>query len=145
GNGYDKLIFDRGQGADTDLAWVRTNPHVSAAIQLAFKKSLAGNAFMWGAWADAGLKDPAQFNYNDRFLESKAGSPEKSENYYPIQAISHVDNTCWAAFGFKPYGDEAHLCPSLEPRPTKQKLQPTPPSPGCDPWWLCAQLVEPPK
>jgi hypothetical protein len=140
GTGYDKLIFDRGQGDDKDLAWARANPQVSAAIQIAFKRSLAGNAFMWGVWADAGLRDPALFNYNDRYLEEQAGSPEKSEKYYPISSIAQVDNTCWPAYGFKPLGYEPHLCPSLEPRPTKQKQVPTPQDPGCVPWWVCLDL-----
>ena len=131
GNGYDKLIFDRGQGDDMDLAWARADPNVSAAIQIAFKRSLAGNAFMWGAWADAGLGDPGLFNYNDRYPEELAGSPEKSEKYYPINAIFQVDNTCWPAYGFKPGGYEPHLCPSLEPQPTKHKAAPTPQEPGC--------------
>jgi hypothetical protein len=139
GDGYDQLIFDGGQGVDHDLAWVRLNPGVTAAIQFAFKRSLAGNAFMWGAWADFGLRDPAKFNYNDRFTEAQAGSPEKSEKYYPINAIYLVDNTCWAAVGFKPSGYEPHLCPSLEPQPTKHKLAPTP-SLLCAPFWACFHL-----
>jgi hypothetical protein len=125
GDGYDKIVFDRGQGEDPDLAWVRLDPQVSAAVQFAFKRSLAGNAFMWGVWADAGIRDPGQFNYNDRFTEEQAGSPEKSEKYYPIKAVYLVDNTCWAAVGFKPTGYEPHLCPSLEPQPTKRKAAPT--------------------
>jgi len=136
GNGYDKVIFDQGQGDDPDLAWVRLNPGVTAAIQFAFKRSLAGNAFMWGTWADEGLRDPAQFNYNDRFTEEQAGSPEKSEKDYPIKAIYAVDNTCWAAVGFKPTGYEPHLCPSLEPQPTKHKAQPTA-GPECPVGVLC--------
>jgi hypothetical protein len=138
GNGYDTLIFDRGQGSDPDLAWVRLDPNVSSALQFAFKRTLSGNAFMWGGWADAGLRDPSKFNYNDRFKEEDAGSPEKSEALYPIKAIYQVDNTCWAAVGFKPTGYEPHLCPSLEPQPTKQKAEPTPPS--CTPWWLCIHI-----
>jgi hypothetical protein len=127
GNGYDTLIFDRGQGQDADLAWVRLNPQVSSAIQIAFKRSLSGNAFMWGVWADAGIRDPSKFNYNDRFVESDAGSPEKSEKYYPINAISQVDNTCWNAVGFKPNGYEPHLCPTEEPpKPRHEKSEPTP-------------------
>jgi hypothetical protein len=136
GDGYDKLVFDHGQGADPDLAWVRLNPHVSAGIQIAFKKMLAGSSFMWGAWADSGLKDPSKFNYNDRFTEEEAGSPEKSEKYYPIKAIYEVDNTCWAAVGFKPTGYEPHLCPSLEPQPTKRKPAPTA-GPECPPGQFC--------
>lgn len=131
GNGYDLVIFDRGQGEDRDLAWVRLNPDVSAAVQIAFKRSLAGNAFMWGVWADSGLRDPGKFNYNDRFMEVDAGSPEKSEKYYPINAIHSVDNTCWVAVGFKPTGYEPHLCPSLEPQPTRHKADPTE-VPGCE-------------
>ena len=140
GNGYDKLIFDRGQGTDVDLAWVRANPQVSSAIQLAFKRSLAGNAFMWGIWADSGLSDPSQFNYNDRFTEEQAGSPEKSEKHYPIKAIYEADNTCWPTQGFKPTGYEPHLCPSLEPQPTRVKSSPTDQPQGCTPWWLCYQF-----
>jgi hypothetical protein len=136
GNGYDRVVFDRGQGQDPDLAWVRLNPGVTAAIQFAFKRSLAGNAFMWGVWADSGLHDPAQFNYNDRFTEEQAGSPEKSEKHYPIKAIFQADNTCWAAVGFKPNGYEPHLCPSLEPQPTRRKPQPTT-VPECPPGVIC--------
>jgi hypothetical protein len=138
GNGYDKLM-DTSQGGDPDLAWVRLDPQSSSAMQFAFKRSLAGNAFMWGVWADAGLRNPAMFNYNDRFTEPDAGSPEKSEKYYPIKAIYQVDNTCWAAVGFKPNGYEPHLCPSLEPQPTKHKLSPTPSS--CTPWWACFPIL----
>jgi hypothetical protein len=140
GDGYDSLIFDRGQGSDTDLAWVRLDPQVASALQFAFKRSLAGNAFMWGVWADAGLRDPSKFNYDDRFTEADAGSPIKGKQYYPIKAIYQVDNTCWAALGFKPTGYEPHLCPPLEPQPTKQpKPGPTPSS--CTPWWLCIHII----
>ena len=151
GNGYDSIIFDRGQGSDTDLAWVRLDPQVASSVQIAFKRSLAGNAFMWGAWADAGLRDPSKFNYNDRFTEADAGSPIKGKPAYPIKAIYQVDNTCWLAQGFNPTGDEPHLCPSLQPQPTHQpKAGPTPAS--CVPWWACLRIripsptpIPPPK
>ncbi len=148
GNGYDKLIFDRGQGADKDLAWVRTNPQVTAAIQIAFKRSLAGNAFMWGVWADAGLRDPGLFNYNDRYLKIRRVHLRRARSTIRLTPSAEVDNTCWPAYGFKPLGYEPHLCPSLEPRPTKQKLQPTPVDPACVPWWTCIdwdlQIPKPP-
>jgi hypothetical protein len=140
GNGYDTIIFDRGQGDDPDLAWVRLDPRTSSAIQFAFKRSLAGNAFMWGVWADAGLKDPSKFNYNDRFTEADAGSPIKGKPDYPIKAIYQVDNTCWAAQGFKPTGYEPHLCPPLGPQPTRQP-RPGPTPSSCTPWWLCFHIV----
>jgi hypothetical protein len=152
GNGYDKLIFDRGQGDDKDLAWVRLNPGAEANIQIAFKPSLAGSAFMWGVVADSGLRDPSKFNYNDRFTEEQAGSPEKSEKLYPIKAIYQVDNTCWEAIGFKVTGYEPRLCPAQEPRPIKKKAPPPPPSlllcavGQCIPWLpVEPTLIPPPK
>ena len=127
GNGYETLVFDGSLGgADPDLAWVRISPRNATTLQFAFKPSLAGKAFMWGAWADAGLKDVARFSYNDRFTEEEAGSPEKSEKYYPIKQVYAVDNTCRAAFGFKPNGYEPMLCPTEAPAPTKRSPTPSP-------------------
>lgn len=118
GNGYDKTIFDSGQGEDADLAWVRIDPRSATTIQFAFKKALAGNAFMWGVWADLGLKDPTRFSYNDYFTEEQAGSPEKSETeYYPVKAVHSVDNTCRGAYGFDVTGNEPFLCIVEQPTP----------------------------
>jgi hypothetical protein len=118
GNGYDLKIFDSGTGSDADLAWVRIDPNSPTTIQFAFKKGLTGNAFMWGVWADLGVKDPAKFNYNDYFTEEQAGSPEKSEQeFYPIKSIHSVDNTCREAFGFDTTGYEPMLCPRIVPTP----------------------------
>jgi hypothetical protein len=111
GDGYETIIFDKGKGPDPDLAWVRLDPANSSVVQFAFKRSLAGKAFMWGVWADSGLKDPSKFNYNDRFTLAQAGSPIKNSSDYPVKAIYQVDNTCWSAFGFKVTGFEPHLCP----------------------------------
>ena len=84
---------------------------------------------MWGVWADAGLKDPGMFNYNDRFTYAQAGSPIAGNPYYPIKAIYAVDNTCRAAYGFNPTGDEPLLCP-VNPQPTPTpRPTPTPPAP----------------
>jgi hypothetical protein len=131
GDGYETVIFDQGKGSDPDLAWVRIDPKDPAIVEFAFKTSLVGNSFMWGAWADAGLKDPSKFNYNDRFTFAQAGSPIASNPNYPIKAIYAVDNTCWAAYGFKPTGYEPHICPSNAP-PTKAPKTPgAPPPPAC--------------
>lgn len=132
GDGYETIIFSQGQGTDPDLAWVRLDPHNSSALQFAFKRTLAGPAFMWGVWADAGLKDPGKFNYNDRFTLVQAGSPIKGNANYPIKAIYQVDNTCWAAFGFTPTGYEPHLCPRNTPPKAPRAPGATPP-PTC-PW-----------
>jgi hypothetical protein len=123
GDGYETVIFNQGQGADPDLAWVRMDPQNSSVVEFAFKTSLVGESFMWGVWADAGLKDPSKFNYNDRFTAAEAGSPIKNDPNYPIKAIYAVDNTCWAAFGFIPTGYEPHLC-SFTPPVIKKPKQP---------------------
>lgn len=157
GDGYETLVFDgnTGQGSanDPDLAWVRAGAGKYAAIQFAFKQSLIGSTFMMGVVADAGLKDPGKFDYNDRFTEAEAGSPIKDKQYYPLKALYAVDNTCWNAFGFNPTGDEPKLCPTNEPPPSiKEPKAPTPdyctsigkPNPGnCiygwsgPPWCMC--------
>ncbi len=122
GNGYDRLLFDSGVGEDPDLAWVRVNAGRQATVQFAFKHSLTDGAYMLGVLADAGLKEAGKLDYVDRFTEEQAGSPEKSEKYYPLKALHSVDNTCREAFGFKPNGYEPQLCPRDEatpkPRPT---------------------------
>jgi len=129
GDGYETIVFNKGLGSDPDLAWVRVDPNDATNIQFAFKRSLAGNAFLWGVWADAGLKDPSKFNYNDRFTLKQAGSPIKNSTDYPINAIYQVDNTCWAPYGFQPNGYEPHLCPSNAPAATKRPHTPVPPTP----------------
>jgi hypothetical protein len=113
GDGYETVIFNQGQGDDPDLAWVRIDPKNANVVDFAFKQSLAGPAFMWGVWADARLKDPSKFNYNDRFTNAQAGSPIGGSPFYPINAIYAVDNTCRAVLGFKPTGYEPGLCPPI--------------------------------
>jgi hypothetical protein len=132
GDGYETIVFDKGQGSDPDMAWVRIDPTDSTTVEFAIKRSLAGNGFMWGVWADGGLKDPSKFNYNDRFTLNQAGSPVKSNSDYPIKAIFQVDNTCWAPYGFHPNGYEPHLCPSNAPPSTKKPRTPVPPTPVPD-------------
>ena len=119
GDGYEKVIFNAGQGADPDLAWVRISPDSASTIQFAFKQTLLnGNtAFMIGGWADAAVMDPAKFNYNDHFTPSQAGSPIHADPNYPVKALFAMDNTCRAAVGFIPTGTEPLVCP-LPPTPT---------------------------
>jgi hypothetical protein len=120
GDGYDRLIFDSGKGDDPDLAWVRLHPSDSSVIEFAFKQSLAGKAFMWGTWADAGPRDPSKFSYNDRFTLAEAGSPLKDNLYYPLKALYQVDSTCRMAYGFNATGYEPLICPpNVQPSATK--------------------------
>jgi hypothetical protein len=115
GDGYETLIYDGGVGEDPDLAWVRINAGVQATVQFAFKRTLTDGAYMLGVLADAGLKDVGMLDYVDRFTEEEAGSPERSEEEYPLKALYSVDNVCREAFGFKPTGYEPQLCPRPDP------------------------------
>jgi hypothetical protein len=117
GDGYETQVFDSGIGDDSDLAWIRAYSSRQATIQFAFKKSMAGSSFLLGVLSDAGLKDVTQMYYNDRFTEVEAGSPEKSEKYYPLKALYAFDNVCREAFNFKVNGYEPLLCPRDEPKP----------------------------
>ncbi len=136
-DGYETLLFEGSGGSnDPDMAWVRINAGVDATIQFAFKKSWSGSVFMLGVIADAGWKDPKKLDYVDRIPISEAGSPVKSNMYYPLKALILVDNTCRDAFGFEPTRYEPQICP-IEPTPTKEKRPqsgPTSPPPGgCQP------------
>ncbi len=128
GNGFDTLLFDGGLGGnDPDLAWARIDPAKATVLQFAIKRSAIGEAFMWEAWADAGLRDVSKFSYNDIFTEGQAGSSVNDNKFYPIKSIFAVDNTCRAPVGFKPKGDEVQLCNFDQPIkipdvPTKQCL-----------------------
>jgi hypothetical protein len=112
GNGYDQNVFSGGQGGDPDLAWIR-QVDGGAKIQLAFKYSAIGNApqFLWNGLADFGIRRPDWLDYNDHFTQAEAGSPLTIQaDYYPLQALWGVDNTCRDAYGFDPGGAEIGLC-----------------------------------
>ena len=92
-DGYETVLFDSGNGSDPDLAWVRISPQSADVVQIAFKKSPMWESFMWNAWADSGIANPAMFNYNDQITQMDAGSPIKESPYYPIKGLFLVDNT----------------------------------------------------
>ena len=125
GNGYEVLVFDGGtsQNEDPDLAWVRLIETEPTTIQIAFKTSLAGPAFMLGVVSDAGLKDVSQFDYSDHLIEADAGSPVRSSEYYPLGSLYGVDNTCWEAYGIQATGYEPKACPNLLPVPKPERKE----------------------
>jgi hypothetical protein len=105
-DGYETPIFDAGVGDDPDAAWVRPAQIEDSGVQFAVKRSILGDeSFLWGAWADAGISQPAWLDYNDRFTETEAGSLETA-----LGAVAAVDNTCRMYFGFTPTGSEPGLC-----------------------------------
>jgi hypothetical protein len=132
GETYNKILFDEKPSPDVNAAWVRVSPKDPKILEIAISPDIIQkpNRFLWNAWADDGLKDPAQFDYNDVFTKKEAGSPYKWDPEYPPKALSAVDNTCRAPYGFKPNGSLPGLCesqpaPGPEPTPT-QTLIPGP-------------------
>lgn len=110
-NGYEKTIFDAGVGDDPDLAWIRRDPEETKQLQIAFKESIVGSdGFLWSAWADDGLMDPALFDYNDQFTLEDAGSPHNENQEYPLKLVYQVDSTCRSWYGMTPIGTEPGLC-----------------------------------
>lgn len=129
GDGYETTLFKAGQGSDPDLAWVRINPADPNEIQFAFKKSLVpGNSFEWDAWADAGIKDPAKFAYNDRMSLADAGSPLRGDPNYPLKGLFAVDDTCYEVYGAST-GYLPLICP-VPPTPTRKPSKPQPRTPA---------------
>jgi hypothetical protein len=141
GNGYEKKIFDSGQGVDPDLAWARVDPAKPNVVWFAFKSSLIPNSskWLWGAWSQFGGLHPELFDYNDHFTLAQAGYPLPGNPNYPLKALAELDNTCRWAVGFTPTGSEPGLCPlpatptptitatkKITRTPTKVKNTPTP-------------------
>ena len=81
-------------------------------VQFAISRALLGNPeeFLWGAWADGGLREPGMFDYNDRMGPSMAGSPMKDSKDYPIKDLFSLDNTCHLPYGFAQSGAIPGMC-----------------------------------
>ena len=117
GSGYD-LVHEMNE---IENAYARIDPEDGNAVQIAVSYSLLGtpDEFLWGAWADDGLVDPAQFDYNDRMGPSAAGSPILGEDY-PVKALYNLDNTCRLPYGLAQTGLVTGMCkiglpPTSEP------------------------------
>jgi hypothetical protein len=144
-DGYETTIFDgsQGIGEDTDMAWVRLAGENT--VQFAFKKSFAGDKFMFGVMSDAGLRNVTRLEYVDRFTALEAGSPVRDNANYPLALLFAVDNTCRSVFGFTPTGYEKRICPKIIQSVVKDKggggnsaSGCQPPGDSCDPgfyWW----------
>lgn len=118
-DGYDDCVFENGYGIGPDEAWIRRDPAHADRVQIAFMHSLIGSdgQFMWGGWADEGVKEPAWYDYNDHFTPAEAGSPASESSNYPLKALALVDNTCRWGYGFTPTGSEPGVC-YIPPTPT---------------------------
>lgn len=113
GDGYEKLVFDSGRGANPDLAWARFVDGELPAIEIAFSKTIFPETprFMWSVWASQTGFNPAVFNLHDTTTADAAGSPDKQNSLYPIKGIAGIDNSCRVPVGFTANGSEPLGCP----------------------------------
>jgi hypothetical protein len=129
GNGYEGAVENKG------LAYARLTPGEEASLQLAVSRSLVEvQEFLWGAWADAGLRQPAQFDYHDAFTKMEAGMAIRDDEDYPLKAVAELDNTCRRAYNFSALAGIPGLCISLpeEKEPEREPQTPNRP-PGTAP------------
>lgn len=113
--GYDENGYtDTLEMTAEKVAWARLVPEDPNAIQIAVSRALLQNAeeFLWGAWADGGVKDPSLFDYDDHFGPSAAGSPVKGEDY-PVKELASLDNTCRLPYGFEATSGIPGMCLSI--------------------------------
>jgi hypothetical protein len=123
---YDKLLFFGLTDSSHDYAWVRIAPNATDSIQIAFSPFAIGRPtqFLWGVWADDGIKDPSKFDYNDQFTKVQAGAAFINDPEFPPKAINAVDNTCRMWVGFTPSEAILGSCqvkqaPGPQPTPTQ--------------------------
>ncbi len=123
GDGYETQVYPAADQSNSDSAWKRMPSDANDTIQLAIRKSIIDkDYFLWKAWADEGVANPALFDYNDAFSNTQAGSPDKNNSVYPIKELELVDSTCWTAYGFQPTRNQTGCC-YREPPKVKVKKQ----------------------
>lgn len=117
-DGFEKLVFDQGQGEDADSAWVRISPSDLNTIEISVKRSVLGNPekYLINMWAGHSLLTPGLFDINDHFTHEQAGEADPGlEIFYPIKEVAEIDNSCRMAVGFQPTGFEPGLCEVFVP------------------------------
>ncbi len=131
GNGYD-IRLD--MGADF-VAYARIDPEDPEAVQIAVSRAMLGDPeeFLWGAWADNGLKQASLLDYNDAMSFDEAGSPINTDAEYPLKGLYNLDNTCRLPYGFEQGGkDVPGACINVAPL--------VPGKPGCTPREVCGRI-----
>lgn len=136
GPGYSETV----ELGDDQIAWARIAPEDPHAVQIAVSRALLDTGeFLWGAWADGGVKNPSLFDYDDHFGPSEAGSPINTSEDYPIKAVFSLDNTCRLPYGIEDTTNIPGICLSV-PSPEGPSCYCTNPPGAARPYckiWVC--------
>jgi len=120
GDGYDTAVKLEGDRT----AFARISPDDPVAIQIAVSRNLLDNPteFLWGAWADNGLRNTTLLDHNDTMGPGEAGSPINTDDNYPLNALYNLDNTCRLPYGFEQMSASVPgMCISQAPAPEPDK------------------------
>jgi hypothetical protein len=86
GNGYENVVASDGRAAGRQVVWVRVDPTDPTTVEFALDYAALGLAAEEVAApaylefeANKGLKDPANYLWNDEYTKSEAGSPYRAE------------------------------------------------------------------
>ncbi len=98
GDGYESQLMFEGN----KVAYVRFITADNPIVQFAVSRALLEDPekFLWGVWADRAMQNPARMDYNDVFSRRQAGSPIKDSEFYPLNELHSIDNTCRLPYGF---------------------------------------------
>lgn len=116
--GFDVNLMRSGRGSDNDMAWMRLRPGTDNVVEIAFKNSIVGGKdgkFIWRPFTDAALYSEREYDLQVTYTMEQAGSPYIDEKSYPLKNVYAVDNTCRAASGYVPDGNEPDICPLSNP------------------------------
>lgn len=112
GSGFESIKIDTAAGKNTVKIWIRL---IDKGIQIAVHEDILGGKnpkFTWQPFAEGQAFPLSQFDLNDYYSTSIAGSAIAGDSNYPLKELFGIDNTCKGLSGLTPSGTEQGVCPS---------------------------------
>jgi hypothetical protein len=111
GSGFEALKIDSVAGKNKGKVWTRL---IDNGIQAAVHEELLGGKggkFTWQPFSEGQPFSSSQYDLNDYYPPSKAGSSIVGDMDYPLKELFAIDNTCKGLSGLTPSGAEQGVCP----------------------------------
>lgn len=111
GSGFESIKIDTAAGKNKGKIWIRL---MGKGLQIAIHEDLLGgkeSKFTWQPFAESQPLPPSQFDLNDYYSPSAAGSAIAGDSDYPVKELYGIDNTCKGLSGLTPSGAEQGVCP----------------------------------